>query len=70
VAFAEVAVGQCLEEGLVTPQEGARLCSTIPEYQSSAVTVRSDDWVWQQTVTCTPQKAGRVIVLTLYCDPS
>ncbi len=70
VDFAEIAVGQCLEEDLVTPQESARLCSTIPVYHSSAVTVRSDDWVWQQTVTCTPERAGRVIVLTLYCDPS
>jgi hypothetical protein len=70
VDFAEIALGQCLEEALVTPQESARLCSTIPVYQSSAVTVRSDGWVWQQTVTCTPEKSGRVIVLTLYCDPS
>ncbi len=68
VEFAEIAVGQCVEPDLVTPWESVLLCATIPLYGAETITVRSEHWLWQQTLNCTPGRGGRITILTLYCD--
>lgn len=68
VELAEIAVGQCLEDDVVTPGGSVRLCATVPVNETAAVTVRAEAWVWQRAITCTPDRAGRIVVMTLYCD--
>jgi len=71
--FAEVAVGECLEEHVVRPGEQLLLCATVMKGKSEVVYVRADDpepWVWQHTEKCSDEESGALKVLTLKCDKS
>lgn len=63
----EVALEQCLEGEVLTPGSSMQACGTVGVNKSRMVTARADDWIWQRAVTCTPDKAGRIVVLTLSC---
>lgn len=63
----EVALEQCLEGESLTPGSSLQACGTVTVNQTRMVTARADDWIWQRAVTCTPDKAGRIVVLTLSC---
>jgi hypothetical protein len=67
VEAAEVAVDQCLEEQELLPSNGIITCATVKENQERSVTVRSDEWVWREDVTCTNEHKGGLITLALYC---
>jgi len=68
--FAEVAVGDCLEEQVVRPGEPIVLCATAMTGKSVVIHVKAipEPWVWQLTRQCTDQQAGGLLVNTVYCN--
>lgn len=69
--FAEVAVGECLEEQTVHPGEQILLCATVMKGKSAVIHARADEpevWVWQRTAHCTDQQAGGLLVFTIHCE--
>ena len=66
--FAEVAVGQCVEEQNVDAGDSIRLCATVKKNETANIVVRGEDWTWPRQVYCSPEKAGGFIILTLYCQ--
>lgn len=71
--FAEVAVGECLEESSVRPGEQLLLCATVLKGKSAVIHVKADEpesWVWQHTEECSDEEAGALKVVTLKCESS
>jgi len=65
---AEVAVDNCLEEQVLVPGTSMLACASAKLNQERWLVVRSENWVWKESLKCTPDALGSVIVRSLYCD--
>ncbi len=63
----EVAVGQCVQDVSLEPGSAAHLCVALGLHDEVEVHGRSEEWVFEETVTCTNNEAGGTIVLTFDC---
>ena len=63
----EVAVGQCVQEGVLNPGTGTQLCVALGLHEEVTIHARSEEWVFEETVACTHDEAGGTIVLTFDC---
>ena len=63
----EVAVGQCVQDGVLTPGTTRQLCVALGLHDEIEVHGRSEEWVFEETVKCTNDEVGGTIVLTFDC---
>jgi hypothetical protein len=63
----EVAVGQCVQDVSLDPGQAAQLCVALALRDEIEVHGRSEEWAFQETVSCTSDEAGGTIVLTFDC---